>query len=66
MINETKQLTPIAKLLEHQREIERTIHMYEQMFGTIIEGIYHEHHHTITYLKGRLDGIKFTMRTLDM
>jgi hypothetical protein len=58
--------SPVMSLLREQKEIENAIRLYERMFGTIINGVYHEHCHSITYLKGRLDGIKCAMRTMDM
>jgi len=59
------QKTEAMKLIEHERELEKAITLYEQMFGTIVNGVYHDHCHSITYLKGRLDGLKHAMRTMD-
>lgn len=54
------------ELIGKQKELESAIRMYEKMFGTIVNGVYHEHCHSITYLKGRLDGLKEAMRVMDL
>lgn len=54
------------QLVREEKEIENAINLYERMFGTIVNGVYHDHCHSITYLKGRLDGIKHAMRVMDV
>lgn len=67
MSEQPKQFSNVEKLLYHKREVETAIHVFERMFGTIInEQISHPHHSTVKYLQGYLRGMEFVERTIDL
>ena len=63
MDNEPKQVSPVEQLLDQERRLEDKIRLFEQMFG--VAG-HPDHDTTKFYMQGRLDGIRYTMRILDM
>lgn len=62
-MNEAAELSPTQKLLEQEKRLEDCLQWMDQTFGTIGHP---DHDPTKFYMKGRLDGIRYTMAILDI
>ena len=63
MSDQPQELSPAMKLVDQKNKIEKTISFIESIFGS---NIWHDQQKIVNYLKGRLEGIDFAMKVMDL